>query len=103
MQNQSEVAKGQLMGNLFVLLTSDLYKFALFSHTASVEKPNIQILHHRLDQLHVDNIMKLIPMSSGLEMPESMIKFFCETCVLAKQVNTLLKFLLQEQKSLEKL
>lgn len=91
MQNQSKVAKSQLMGNLFVLITSDLYEFPLFSQTSNFEKSNIQTLHCRLGHLHINNIMKLIIMLSGLEMPESINNFFCETCVLAKQVKHISK------------
>ena len=72
------------MGNLFVLVTSDLYEFALFSQTSSIEKPNIQILYYRLSHLYVDNIIKLISILSSLEMPKSMNKFFCEIFILAK-------------------
>lgn len=91
MQDQSEVAMCQLMGNLFILSTSDLYEFALLSQSSRVNRPDIQTLHRRLGYLHVDNIMKLISMSTGLEMPDSITKFFCETCVFAKQVKHIAK------------
>lgn len=93
MQNQSKVAKSQLMGNLFVLITSNLYEFALFSQTSNFEKSNIQTLHCRLGHLYVNNIMKLILMLSGLEMLESINNFFCKTCVLGKQVKHIFKIL----------
>lgn len=72
------------MDNLFVLITSNLYKFALLSQTSSLERPNIQILHCRLGHVHIDNIIKLIPLLSGLKMSKSRNIFFCETYVLAK-------------------
>lgn len=84
---------GLLMGNLFILSTSNLYKFALLSQNSHVDRPDIQILYCQLSYLHVDNIMQLISMSMGLKMPDSITKFFCETCVLVKQVKHIAKCL----------
>lgn len=44
----TEVAIGRLMSNLFILYTSDLYKFALLSQTLKVMKSDMEILHYRL-------------------------------------------------------
>lgn len=41
MQNQSEVVKSQLMGNLFIFINSNLYKFALLKQTSGIKILNI--------------------------------------------------------------
>lgn len=91
MQDQSEVAVSKLMGNLFIFSTNNLYEFALLSQISNVVKSDIETIHRRLGHLKVDNIIKLISMSTGIEMPNSISKFFCETCVLAKQAKNISK------------
>ncbi len=79
------------MGNVFILSTNNLYEFALLSQISNVTKPDLETIHRRLGHLNVDSIIKLISMSTGIEMPKSISKFFCETCVLAKQAKHISK------------
>ena len=79
------------MGNLFILFTNDLYEFALLLQILNVTKPDLKTIHCRLDHLNVDSIIKLISMPTGIEMPNSISKFFYEICVLAKQAKHISK------------
>lgn len=91
MQNQSEIAINKLMGNLFILFTNDLYEFTLLSQISNVTKPDIEIIYRRLNHLNIDSIIKLISISTGIEMPNNISKFFCETYMLAKQAKHISK------------
>ncbi len=79
------------MGNLFILFTNDSYEFALLSQISNVTKPDMETIHCRLGHLNVDSIIKLIAMSTGIEMPNSMTKFFCEIYVFANQAKYISK------------
>ena len=81
------------MGNLFIFSTNDSYEFALFSQISNVTKPDIKTIHRCLGHLNVDGIIKLISMSTKIEMPNNISKFFCKTCVLAKQAKHISKSL----------
>lgn len=70
----------------FDLVTSNLYKFVLFSQTFSIKKLNIQTLHCYLDYLYINSIIKFIPILSSLKMPKNKNKFFCKTFLFVKQV-----------------
>ena len=91
MQDQSEVAIGKLIGNLSIFSTNDWYEFALLSQIANVTKPDIKIIYCCLGHSNVDSIIKLISMSTGIEMPNSISKFFCKICMLAKQAKHISK------------
>lgn len=91
--DQSKVIVGQLMRSLFILSTIDLLEFALFSQSSNVNKPDIKILYYQLGHLHIDNIIKLVFISTRLEMPDSIIQsqLFYWTYIFAKQVKHISK------------
>ncbi len=74
MEDQSEVAVGKLMGNLFILSTNNLYEFTLLSQISNVTKPDLEAIHCRLGYLNVDSIIKLIYISKGIENAQQHIK-----------------------------
>ena len=74
MEDQSEVAVGKLMGNLFILSTNDLYEFALLSQISNVTNLDLEAIHCRLGYLNVDSIIKLIYISKGIENAQQCIK-----------------------------
>ncbi len=79
------------MCNLFILSTNDSYELGLLSQISNFTKPDLEIIHRRLGHLNVDSIIKLISMFTGIEMPNSISKFFCETFVIAKQAKHISK------------
>lgn len=91
MEDQSKVTIGKLMGNLFILSTNDLCEFALLSQILNVTKSDIKTIYHCLGHLNVDSIINLISIFTRIEMLNSISKFFCKTCVLAKQAKHILK------------
>ncbi len=64
------------MGNPFILSTNDSYEFALLLQISNVTKPDLETIYRRLGHLNVNSIIKLISMSTGIEMPNSISKFF---------------------------
>ena len=90
-EDQSEVAVGNLMGNLFILSTNNSYKFALLSQISNVTKPDLKTIHRFLGHLNFDSIIKGISMSTAIEMSNSISKFLCERCVFAKQAKHISK------------
>lgn len=91
MQNQSEIAISKLIDNLFIFFINNLYEFALFSQILNIIKLDIEIIHCCLGHLNVDSIIKLISMSTGIEIPNSISKFFYEIYVLIKQAKHISK------------
>ena len=103
MQDQLEFAISKLMGNLFILSTNDLYEFALLSQISNVTKPDIETIRCRLSHLNVNSIIKLISMSTRMEMLNSISKFFYKICVFVTQAkhiskNPITKTLLPEKR-----
>lgn len=84
MKNLSKVVKIQLIDNLFVFVTSHLYKFAFLSQTSSIEKTKIKILYCYFSHLYFHNIIKLILLFSDIEILKSMNKFCCKTRIFAE-------------------
>lgn len=46
----------------------------------------METIHYYLDNLNIDSIIKLISISIEIEIPNNILKFFCEIYILAKQV-----------------
>ena len=77
-----------LVGSLFVWQTNEAQDFAMVTKEVqtTAQKTTWEFLHARLGQLSIEGIKKLSKITTGFEIPLEHPSFFCELCVLAKQV-----------------
>lgn len=68
----------------FTFMTNSLYRF-------NIERPNIKTLYYSLSHFHIDDIMKLNPISNNLEISNNINKLFNITFVLEKHIKFIYK------------
>ncbi len=87
-RTKAEIRICKLVGSLFLLQTNEAQDFAMVTKSVQKtgQKPTWDLLHARLDHLSIKRIKKLSKMTTGFKIPSDHPSFFCEPCVLAKQV-----------------
>lgn len=87
-KDQSKVIIRELIGSLFILSIINIPDFIFLSQNLYINKLNIKIIHCHPDYLHINNIIKLIFISIGLEIFNNITHFslFCKIRILAKHV-----------------
>ncbi len=87
-RTDAEIGINKLVGSLFVLQTNKAKNFAMVIKAVQKtgQKPTWGLLYACLGHLSIERIKKLSKITTGFEIPSKHPSFFCEPCVLAKQV-----------------
>ncbi len=87
-KTDAEIGICMFVGSLFVLQTNEEQDFAMVTRAVqtTAQKTTWEFLHSRLGHLSIEGIKKLSKITTGFEIPLEHPSFFCELCVLAKQV-----------------
>lgn len=72
------------MGNLFIFFTNNLYKFTLLLHISKVTKPYIKTIQNYLNHINVNSTLKLISMSTKIEIYNNILNIFNKTYIFVK-------------------